>query len=126
MTTKTFFNIEVESEAGAEAVLRMIDWLKTQPGLVVKETMTWVTVIASTPPATPPVIQPTSQKWKVTVQTWNIRSRPSMLDNVEIIGQLKLGEIITQLEENTNWIRHDGGGIPTRSGWSGKRGLAKA
>ena len=124
MTTKTFFNIEVESEAGAESVLRMIDWLKTQPGLVVKETMTWVTVIASIPSATPPVIQPVIKKWKVIVPTWNIRSHPSMLDNVEIIGQLKQNEIVVQFEENAMWVRHGGGDLK-QAGWSGKRGLVK-
>ena len=121
MSTRTFFNIEVESDAEEEAMLQMIDWLKKQPGLVVKETITWVTVVTNAPP----VIQPAGPKWRVTVQTWNIRSLPSMLDNVEIIGQLKQGEIVAQLEENTTWIRHDGGGILGRAGWSGKRGMTK-
>ena len=125
MPTKTFFNIEVESEAGADAVLRMIDWLKTQPSIAVKETMTWVTVIAVIPPSTSPIIQPISQKWKVVVPVWNIRARPSMLDNVQVLGQLKQGEIIIQFEENATWVRHDGGGIPARVGWSGKRGLER-
>src|SRR3990167_5200923 len=109
MPTRTFFNIEVESEVGAEAVLRMIDWLKTQPGLIVKETMTWVAVVAAIPPAVPLIPQ-----WKVAAPLWNVRSRPSMLDNVEILGQLKQGEVVGQLEENADWVKHNGAGDPKR------------
>jgi len=52
---------------------------------------------------------------------WNIRDRPTMSGST-VLGQLKADNVVTEMEQTGDWVRHDGG--PTmKPGWSGKSGL---
>lgn len=69
---------------------------------------TWGLVYA--PPVAPPI--PTLKRWRVTAFAANVRSSPGVVAAPSnIVGSLKQGDIITQLDTSGAWIRFDKGWV---------------
>lgn len=67
---------------------------------------TWGLVYA--PPVAPPV--PAPKRWRVTAFAANVRSSPGVLPG-NVVGSLKQGDIVTQLDVSGAWIKFDRGWV---------------
>ncbi len=59
-----------------------------------------------------PLPTPALRRWRVTAFAANVRSSPSVLPG-NIIGTLKQGDVITQLDVSGAWIKFEMGWIST-------------
>ncbi len=62
------------------------------------------------PPPAPPPPPPAPKRWRVTSWAANVRSAP-MVTPTNIVGGLKQGDVITQLDVSGAWIKFDRGWV---------------